>query len=320
MYTEEEMKSNRDNLINEFRSLKYNQTHGALAKTVKIISGKEYIYYCSLGVACEVSKVGKWIPYTQDKLQYQTLRKKPSVSGMPYMVFSHFGFFDSAGYMSEVFANEGFWDKVRDSDSRVARWLLDHEVDNSDYRVGLGVLNDIFDMPFYLVAELLEEFEEFFFYPTNMKEKKMINSVREYIQGMVNDYASLPAIEFTDDEWAILDETGMPITDEEGKYVYETRDPFIYKYLIDKDRNYLGVVITLAYGSPNIVLNSYEGKIMGGFTTINDCEKELPEDVLKQINHVWGEQEFPEDLMAYEDSTLFNTYFKVIEKDIHAKV
>ena len=91
-YTEEEQKKHRAELVKALRSGKYKQGYENLRR------GN---YYCCLGVACDVSRLGKWeSPF--DNLCRTVYSYFGDHCYLPQKVQEYYGFIDYAGYTRSI--------------------------------------------------------------------------------------------------------------------------------------------------------------------------------------------------------------------------
>lgn len=75
-YTKEEIRENRLKWIRALESGRYKQTRGQLRRDLGSTAGQ-----CCLGVACTVSRVGKWVDLETGLPQYLAENPKPAYPG-----------------------------------------------------------------------------------------------------------------------------------------------------------------------------------------------------------------------------------------------
>ena len=162
MYTKEEITANRAELIEALRSGEYSQELGALG-----VAYEAETTYCVTGLACEISKRGKWVehPYKPPQLLYEIPGFGMPYYQMPIEVKEHYGFHNARGRIRKEDLAD-FCDKFNTSDSDAVIWLSDKISNNRPLHpviFDLMTLNDGHKMPFNLIADMLEEFEEYYF-------------------------------------------------------------------------------------------------------------------------------------------------------------
>ena len=89
-YTQEETQSNRNDWINALRSGKYKQHFNAL-------SNRDNTAFCCLGVACEISGLGKWDKDTYSVKDTETNQYITDASILPEPIKDWLGLSDKSG-------------------------------------------------------------------------------------------------------------------------------------------------------------------------------------------------------------------------------
>ncbi len=156
--------TNRKELFDALRCGEYPQGVGSLCINYDVGS-----YYCVLGVACDVSGKGEWveIQHYDQKLGYKSDGGSEIVYSMPNDVVEHYGFHCSEG-CAHPKSQKNFSEAIARSSSDAAEWLKEKSKTAPNPTavingITLTRLNDVFRMPFPLIADLLEEFEDYFF-------------------------------------------------------------------------------------------------------------------------------------------------------------
>lgn len=107
--------------------------------------------YCCLGVACEISNLGKWEYNIANNLCYEINKDVASSTSMPFDVTKYFGLENSRGLMlSDVYSRE---DQASVFEQKM---IKDQTFLRAYTEVRLDVLNDSGEFTFSMIADIIQ--------------------------------------------------------------------------------------------------------------------------------------------------------------------